>query len=100
MNYFFGKDGGMPSSAQQAALENRPGSRHVSQNIEPSIAQSFRRGDTRQPAHVLEMVSDETDLTSPVKDSFEGGFVSNAGFLSFDKQSNIGSLRMQIPHLP
>ncbi|KAF2463032.1 dynamin-1 [Lindgomyces ingoldianus] len=75
LNYFFGKDGA-PTSASpttQSALENRPGSRHVSQNIEPSIAQSFRRGDTRQPAHVLEMVPDDFDMASPTKD-FEGGF--------------------------
>lgn len=78
LNYFFGKDGGLPSSASvaQTSLENRPGSRHVSQNIEPSIGQSFRRGDTRQPAHVLEMVPDDYDMTSPIRDSYEGGFVS------------------------
>ena len=73
LNYFFGKDG--PSAAQQSSMDSRPGSRHVSQNIEPSIAQSFRRGDTRQPAHVLEMVPDD-DVTSPIKDTYEGGFVS------------------------
>lgn len=77
LNYFFGKDG--PSSAPQtaqSALDNRPGSRHVSQNVEPSISQSFRRGDTRQPAHVLEMMPDEYEITSPVKENYEGGFVS------------------------
>jgi dynamin 1-like protein len=79
LNYFFGKDGGIPSSSQfpgHHPPESRPGSRHVSQNIEPSIAQSFRRGDTRQPTHVLEMLPDDYDVASPVKDSFEGGFVS------------------------
>lgn len=78
LNYFFGKDGGPPASAPPTAqsLENRPGSRHVSQNIEPSFAQSIRRGDTRQPAHVLEMVPDDNDVMSPIKE-YEGGFVSD-----------------------
>ncbi|KAF2187195.1 dynamin-1 [Zopfia rhizophila CBS 207.26] len=79
LNYFFGKDGNTPSNTPptQSALPDRPGSRHVSQNIEPSFAQSIRRGDTRQPAHVLEMVPDELDLSSPIKE-YEGGFSSDA----------------------
>lgn len=84
LNYFFGKDGNTqvtPQQAAQAALDNRPGSRHVSQNSEPSFAQSIRRGDTRQPTHVLEMMPDEDDdaqstIMSPVRESYEGGFVS------------------------
>jgi dynamin 1-like protein len=83
LNYFFGKDGATAYSnsahTAQATLDNRPGSRHVSQNTEPSFAQSIRRGDTRQPTHVLEMMPDEDDdynnLTSPIRDSHEGGFV-------------------------
>lgn len=89
LNYFFGKEGSAnaystPAQAAQAALENRPGSRHVSQNIEPSFAQSIRRGDTRTPAHVLAMMPPDDDYddvpTSPVGtvgDAFEGGFVSS-----------------------
>jgi dynamin 1-like protein len=74
LNYFFGKDG---TPTHPNPMESRPGSRHVSQNIEPSIAHSFRRGDTRQPAHVLEMLpDDDDDVASPVKDTFDGGFVS------------------------
>jgi dynamin 1-like protein len=69
LNYFFGKDGNVP--AVSPVVENRPGSRHVSQNIEPSISQSFRRGDTRQPTHVLEMMpSDDYDVSSPVNNNF------------------------------
>jgi dynamin 1-like protein len=76
LNYFFGKDGNpMSSNPTTQTLENRPGSRHVSQNIEPSFAQSIRRGDTRQPAHVLEMMPDDSEPMSPIKD-YEGGFVS------------------------
>ncbi|KAI8940432.1 hypothetical protein NX059_004120 [Plenodomus lindquistii] len=86
LNYFFGKEGGQqvtPQQAAQAALDNRPGSRHVSQNSEPSFAQSIRRGDTRQPTHVLEMMPDDDDdhdaqstVMSPVRESYEGGFPS------------------------
>lgn len=91
LNYFFGKEGSgspvTPQQAAQAVLDNRPGSRHVSQNSEPSFAQSIRRGDTRQPTtqHVLAMMPDDDDddnasvamsIMSPVKDSYEGGFVS------------------------
>ncbi|KAH7076797.1 Dynamin central region-domain-containing protein [Paraphoma chrysanthemicola] len=83
LNYFFGKDGAnaYSNSAQSAQpqIDNRPGSRHVSQNIEPSFAQSIRRGDTRQPAHVLEMLPDEDDTPlSPMRDpAYEGGFPSD-----------------------
>jgi dynamin 1-like protein len=73
LNYFFGNEG--KAMASTNPLDNRPGSRHVSQNIEPSFAQSIRRGDTRQPAHVLEMMPDDLDPVSPTKE-YEGGFVS------------------------
>lgn len=54
LNYFFGKDGGLPSAgamganaiggtAAAAALGNR----HVSHNMEPSFSQSIRRGESR-----------------------------------------------------
>jgi dynamin 1-like protein len=81
LNYFFGKDGppsGVPLTPN-TAMESRPGSRHVSQHIEPSFAQSIRRGDTRQPTHVLEMMPDDYDTMSPSRehDQFEGGFVSS-----------------------
>lgn len=87
LNYFFGKDGANAynnsANTTQAQIENRPGSRHVSQNAEPSFAQSIRRGDTRQPTHVLEMMPSEDDsVTSPtrdsygIKDAYGGGFVS------------------------
>ncbi|KAJ9669312.1 Dynamin- GTPase protein [Coniosporium apollinis] len=69
LNYFFGKEGGMPSAMTQQAvtagiLPDRPGSRHVSQNVEPSFAASLRRGETRVPErqHVPEVaVGDEYD---------------------------------------
>ncbi|OAL44127.1 dynamin-1 [Pyrenochaeta sp. DS3sAY3a] len=81
LNYFFGKDGQTSfSSPTQPTFDNRPGSRHVSQNMEPSIGQSFRRGDTRQPTHVLEMlpqVEDDDMPMSPIRDQYEGGFPSD-----------------------
>jgi len=54
LNYFFGKDGGLPPSngfsGNHMSPSNMPaGSRHVSANIEPSFAGSIRRGDTRLP---------------------------------------------------
>jgi dynamin 1-like protein len=68
LNYFFSKDSqnayASPQQAAQAALDNRPGSRHVSQNSEPSFAQSIRRGDNRQPAHILAMLPDD-DYDAP-----------------------------------
>ncbi|KAL5116264.1 Dynamin-related GTPase protein [Pleosporales sp. CAS-2024a] len=89
LNYFFGKDGAMtpssgtnpahPGHPAQQAMDNRPGSRHVSQNFEPSITQSIRRGDTRQPMHVLEMMPDDDESPlSPMRDGgYEGGFPSD-----------------------
>ncbi|KAF2806918.1 dynamin-1 [Mytilinidion resinicola] len=66
LNYFFGKEGQMPSSAPpQMSSSDRPVSRSVSSNVEPSISASFRRGDTRAPdKHILEMVPDQYDLSS------------------------------------
>lgn len=58
LNYFFGKENG-PSAGplpQQSAITSA--SRHVSQNIEPSISASFRRGDTRT-ASLPEPVAEE-----------------------------------------
>ncbi|KAF2009870.1 dynamin-1 [Aaosphaeria arxii CBS 175.79] len=78
LNYFFGKEGNSPAASPVATtFDNRPGSRHVSQNIEPSIAQSIRRSESRPPAHVLEMVPDDDMPLSPTKE-YEGGFPSEA----------------------
>lgn len=85
LNYFFGKENGITNASlpgQSAAgtmpgLEGGPlrhGSRHVSQNIEPSIAASFRRGDTR-PGSMLS----EPPVPNLTVEEFEGmdtGFVS------------------------
>lgn len=45
LNYFFGKEGGLPSAnVNTGALT---GTRHVSHSTEPSFSQSIRRGDNR-----------------------------------------------------
>ncbi|KAK3722176.1 Dynamin-related GTPase protein [Vermiconidia calcicola] len=60
LNYFFGKEnGGLPINAQlpgqsAAGQLTGTGSRHVSQNLEPSITASFRRPDTQRPLSVPE----------------------------------------------
>ncbi|MCJ1477036.1 Dynamin- GTPase protein [Lambiella insularis] len=52
LNYFFGKDGGLPSISSSPAVGGTAaaaamGNRHVSHNAEPSFSQSIRRGDNR-----------------------------------------------------
>lgn len=60
LNYFFGKENGGSSGALPGqSASNALASRHVSQNIEPSITASFRRGDTRPPPPVIHDVAVE-----------------------------------------
>jgi len=54
LNYFFGKEGGMPASSSSTtqavggtAAAAALGNRHVSHNGEPSFSQSIRRGNNR-----------------------------------------------------
>ncbi|KAF2088222.1 hypothetical protein K490DRAFT_39989 [Saccharata proteae CBS 121410] len=77
LNYFFGKEGGLPAAMPSAASaasaahshEQRPGSRHVSQHQEPSFAGSFRRGETRLPERRLEEIAQEDmDIALPTRD--------------------------------
>jgi len=57
LNYFFGKDGGIPGApglpAPVMPQSTIPGNRHVSQNFEPSFAASLRRGDPKMPERVI-----------------------------------------------
>lgn len=69
LNYFFGKDNGGPGQPGGGPLP--VGTRHVSQNIEPSISASFRRGDTR-PASMPEHAAFEE------VERDDSGFVSAA----------------------
>ena len=55
LNYFFGKDGGIPSTGNMHAVGGTAaaaaaGNRHVSHNAEPSFSQSIRRGDNHRHA--------------------------------------------------
>ncbi|KAH9814258.1 dynamin-related protein DNM1-like [Teratosphaeria destructans] len=71
LNYFFGKEhgpasGGLPGQSHAGATSTiAGGGRHVSQNIEPSIAASFRRPEAR-PMHRPEPVMDDS---YPVEDN-------------------------------
>ena len=53
LNYFFGKEGGMPAGSGSAPINSagpitsQLSARHVSHNAEPSFGQSFRRGEHR-----------------------------------------------------
>lgn len=92
LNYFFGKEGGAPSSggighnavggtAAAAAIGNR----HVSHSAEPSFSQSIRRGENR----VLERASptqtqynqDDYDINRSSRDyEYDSQFVSDSAF--------------------
>jgi len=72
LKYFFGNDG--PQNGGQfptaSGYPDRPGSRHVSNNIEPNFASSFRRGDSKihdrlLPESPLENESRDKDSLMP-----------------------------------
>ena len=81
LNYFFGKENG-PSAGplpHQSAITSA--SRHVSQNNEPSISASFRRGDTRTASLPEPVADDEQEENS--------GFVSYTPFSgTYSKSAN------------
>jgi len=88
LNYFFGKDGGGPQGApglspSTPSLPERPGSRHVSQNIEPSFAGSLRRGDPRAPDRSVTDAStvDEQEFMVSGRE-YDSPFVSHT-YISF-----------------
>lgn len=85
LNYFFGKENG-PSSGplpQQTAITHA--SRHVSQNLEPSISASFRRGDTRT-----------TSLPEPVAE--EEHAEENTGFVGLSNSQESTPANPSQPH--
>ncbi|XPS70598.1 Dynamin GTPase [Ascochyta lentis] len=77
LNYFFGKEGGAAHNPS-LTLDNRPGSRHVSQHIEPSFAQSIRRGDPKAPSPMVPTfnMDDDDEPSSPAQE-MQGGFPSD-----------------------
>ena len=99
LNYFFGKDGGIPASNNNnavggTALAAAGGSRHVSQNTEPSFSQSMRRAESRhtlrhsprQSHYNQDDFEMERSTTSRDYDNFDMPFVSRF-FLSPSPQS-------------
>ncbi|KZF23823.1 dynamin-1 [Xylona heveae TC161] len=69
LNYFFGKDGSGIATPTGNAASTMLGQRHVSNHLEPSIAQSIRRGETKieRPAPV-QAVQDDFDFPAPMAD--------------------------------
>lgn len=50
LNYFFGKEGGAPTSGpNQAQQQSSPGARHVNHTAEASFSQSIRRNEMKSP---------------------------------------------------
>jgi dynamin 1-like protein len=75
LNYFFGKEeGGLghaaPPMSPTASLPDRSGSRHVSNNIEPSFSNSFRRGDPRSVPETTPEFPDMRDNESLMVSKF------------------------------
>ena len=69
LNYFFGKEGGNIATIHTQQSMNlgadRPGSRHVSTNIEPTFQNSFRRGDNRvHDRPIPEGSQDDMEITN------------------------------------
>jgi len=62
LNYFFGKDGGLPAGgAGQGNSQNPNLGRHVSQSTEPSFSQSIRRQEERSVHRTPAQQSREDD---------------------------------------
>ena len=93
LNYFFGKDGGAAHNPS-LTLDNRPGSRHVSQHAEPSFAQSIRRGDPKAPSPMISTfnMDEDEEPNSPINE-VQGGFVSAPPTCSMHP-TNANSLRI------
>lgn len=98
LNYFFGKDGGAAHNPS-LTLDNRPGSRHVSQHAEPSFAQSIRRGDPKAPSPMISTfnMDDDEEPSSPMNE-VQGGFVSPPHICSMHL-ANLNSLLIPSPLL-
>ena len=80
LNYFFGKENGntqqLPGQSAAGAMLSGSGSRHVSQNLEPSIGASFRRGDTT-------IARGMSDPPAPVFEE-QGDMMLDTAFVSYE----------------
>ena len=85
LNYFFGKEGGLPSSAAAipTPAASMTGSRHVSHNAEPSFSQSIRRGDNRYSERQIQQHQNDFDAPRSSRDFSE---YDNTSFVSFSIQ--------------
>lgn len=117
LNYFFGKEGGLPSNGGlnavggTAAAAAAAGSRHVSHNAEPSFSQSIRRGESRytekQSPMQAQYSQDDYEMTRSSREynEYESQYVSrhllhfNPFFQSHEKLIST-SLRHRHPILP
>jgi len=66
LNYFFGKDGNQnaPNHSISGNFVERPNSRHVSTNIEPSFSGSIRRGDTKIHDRIIDSTQEQDLMDS------------------------------------
>ena len=91
LNYFFGKEGGLPSASVLNAVGGTAaaaaaGNRHVSHNAEPSFSQSIRRGENRhmeRPSPAQAQYSqDDYDYARSSRDynDYDSQFVSTLFF--------------------
>ncbi|KAI6715519.1 hypothetical protein JHW43_001872 [Diplocarpon mali] len=97
LNYFFGKDGGLPAGGASAgqgpsSVQNPNLGRHVSQSAEPSFSQSIRRQEERQvhrtPAQQLR--EDDYELGRSQRDyDYNSPFVGSQNLaLSYMENAN------------
>jgi len=99
LNYFFGKENGatgpgaLPGQSAAGNLPGSYGSRHVSQNLEPSISASIRRGDPGpRPMSMPEPV-EEPDFS-------DSGFVSRPPIPSYHNGSTNATSQPRDEHAP
>jgi dynamin 1-like protein len=95
LNYFFGKEGGLPTSTPQPATGS---TRHVSVSNEPSFAQSIRRTDARIHDRGASLPTyrdpqDDYELVRPLNSDYDQSsiFVSLSPSLPFLLSTNLNS---------
>ncbi|KAI9769672.1 MAG: Dynamin- GTPase protein [Geoglossum simile] len=79
LNYFFGKEGGLPGGpgASTATATSGIGGRHVSHSTEPSFSQSIRRGDNR-------MVERCVPTQNADSDPYDSGRTGRSGYEGYN----------------
>jgi dynamin 1-like protein len=77
LNYFFGKEGGLPGGPGTGAATATSGGRHVSHSTEPSFSQSIRRGDNR-------MVERGAPMQNADSDPYDSGRTGRSGYEGYN----------------